>query len=133
LVYRDFPLTNIHPMAVPSALAAECAGEQGKFFEYHDKMFLEQNKLEPTEGRFSTVSYTQADLVAWAGQIGLNTGSLQNCLTSQKYLDEVNQDMEDGSAFGVTGTPGFFVNGRYINGAQPFSVFKQIIEEELNK
>ncbi|HXV26863.1 MAG TPA: DsbA family protein [Candidatus Paceibacterota bacterium] len=125
LVYRDFPL-QFHDAARPSALAAECANEQGRFWEYHDKMFLEQAK----QGN-GTVTYGNAELKRWAAEIGLNTGQFNQCLDSEKYGDEVDADFEAGQAAGVSGTPSFFVNGKLLVGAQPFSAFQQAIDAEL--
>ena len=126
-VYRDFPLS-FHPMAGASAQAAECAGDQDKYWEMHDKIFGEQEKLGQ-----GTVTYTIQDLKKWAGEIGLNRSAFNQCLDSEKYKDEVAKDFADGSAAGVSGTPSTFVNGRQLVGAQPFATFKAIIEEELKK
>jgi protein-disulfide isomerase len=125
LVFRDFPL-QFHDAARPSALAAECADEQGKFWEYHDAMFFEQNK----QGS-GTISYGAAELKQWARQVGLNGGQFDQCLDSEKYGDEVDADFEAGKSAGVSGTPSFFVNGKILVGAQPFSTFPQAIEAEL--
>lgn len=127
LVFRDYPLS-FHPMGVPSAEAAECAKEQGKFWEMHDIMFEEQEKLG--EG---TVQYTVDDLKKWAAKIGVNTTQFNNCVDSEKYKAEIEKDAADGGAAGVTGTPAIFINGRLIAGAQPFSVFKTVIDDELKK
>ena len=121
LVYRDFPLSSIHPQATPAAEAAECAKEQGKFWEFHDKLFENQASL-------STASYKQ-----WAQELGLNTQQFNDCVDKKKYQREVTKDYQDGQAAGVTGTPSFFVNGINIRGAQPFSAFKTIIDQELAK
>jgi len=121
-VYRDFPLS-MHPAAQPSALAAECAEEQGKYWEMHDKIFAEQAKQG--EG---TVSYGVTEIKKWAKEIGL---SIDQCLDSSKYQEEVAKDLADGTKAGVSGTPTFYVNGKVLVGAQPFEVFKQLIEEEL--
>lgn len=126
-VYRDFPL-DMHPGAMPAAQATECAEEQGKFWEMHDKIFIEQEK----QGG-GTVQFGVDDIKKWAGGIGLNISELSSCLDSQKYAEEVKKDLKDGQTAGVSGTPGFFVNGRLVVGAQPFSVFKTIIDEELAK
>ena len=126
-VYRDFPL-NLHPGAMPAAQASECAEEQGKFWEMHDKIFIEQEK----QGS-GTIQFGANDLKRWAGELGLNAGEFNSCLDSGKYLEEVNKDLQDGQVSGVNGTPGFFINGRLVVGAQAFSVFKAIIDEELNK
>ena len=126
-VYRDYPLS-FHPMAEPSAQAAECAKEQGKYWEFHDKLFGEQDK----KGQ-GTVTFTNQDLKLWASQIGLDAGKFNQCFDSGKYKAEVQKDFEDGNKAGVSGTPSFFINGRLVVGAQPFVSFKTVIDEELKK
>lgn len=128
LVYRDFPLVQIHPGATPAAEGAECAKDQGKFWEMHDAIFDEQEK----QG-LGTVQFTADDVKKWAGNIGLDTTKFNQCLDSGKYKQEVEKDLADGSTAGVTGTPAVFVNGRLVVGAQPFSAFKVVIDEELKK
>ncbi len=124
-IYRDFPLS-FHPGAMPAAQAAECAEEQGKFWEMHDKIFSEQDK----QGN-GTIQFTSEDLKKWAQGVGLNASKFNSCLDSQKYAEEVNKDFQEGQAAGVSGTPGFFINGQSVVGAQPFSVFKSLIDEKL--
>ena len=126
-VYRDFPLS-FHPGAQVAAEAAECAEDQGKYWEMHDKIFQEQDK----QGQ-GTIQFSKTDVVKWAGQVGLNMGQLNQCLESGKYRTEVNNDLAAGTAAGVSGTPSFFINGKLLVGAQPFSAFQEIIEEELEK
>lgn len=126
-VYRDFPL-GFHPAAQKSAEATECAREQNKYWEMHDKIFGEQDKLGQ-----GTITYTVDDLKKWASQIGLNSTKFNQCLDSSKYKSEVEQDAASGAAAGVTGTPSFFINGKLMVGAQPYSAFKSAIEAELNK
>ncbi len=131
-VYRDFPLTSIHPMAEASAMAAECVQEAGgdeAYYEYQDKMYGEQMILDGGAVR-STVSYTNDDLKKWAKDIGYD---IDDCLDDQKFKSEVQKDLQDGSAAGVRGTPAFFINGQLLSGAQPFSAFKQVIDAELAK
>lgn len=128
LVYRDFPLVQIHPGATPAAEGAECAKEQGKFWEMHDAIFDEQEK----QGS-GTIQFTSDDVKKWAAKTGLNASKFNQCLDSGKYKQEVEKDIADGSAAGVTGTPAVFVNGRLIVGAQPFAAFKAVIDEELKK
>lgn len=120
-VYRDFPLSSIHPKAQKAAEAAQCAFEQGKFWEYHDLLFKNQGKLE------------LADLKAYALSLGLDEGKFNLCLDSDKYAPEVQKDIQDGQTYGVTGTPTFFINGRKAIGALPYATFKTIIDEELAK
>jgi protein-disulfide isomerase/plastocyanin len=120
LVYRDFPLESIHPQARPAAEAAECADDQGKFWEFHDLLFENQQLL-------SDASYKQ-----WASDLGLDENVFADCVDSNKHADEVTGDLDDGAAGGVTGTPAFFVNGQLLSGAQPFSAFQVAIEAAMN-
>lgn len=117
-VYRHYPLPN-HPNARPAAEASVCAGEQGKFWPYHDKLFANPSKL------------ADADLKKGAADLGLDASRFNACVDSHKYKSEVDADIRAGEEAGVNGTPAFFVNGRMISGAQPFEVFKRVIEEEL--
>lgn len=119
-VFRDFPLS-FHQNARKAAEATECSGEQEKFWEMHDKLFQNQGNLDVSS------------LKKYAADIGLDTGKFNSCLDSGKYAQEVQKDLRDGSSYGVSGTPAFFINGIKIVGAQPFSVFKQIIDSELSK
>ena len=117
-VYRNYPLPN-HPQSRPAAEAGACAAEQGKFWEYHDRLFSNQDKLSDT------------DLKQHAVALGLNAGQFTECVNTRKYQKDVDADIEAGNELGVTGTPAFFINGRALDGAQPFEVFKQVIDEEL--
>lgn len=128
-VYRDFPLTGIHDMAEKYAEAGECADEQGKFWQMHDKIFQEQDK----RGAGTIIEFTLADVKRWAREVGLDGVRFDDCLDSGKYAGEVEKDYNDGVAAGVEGTPGTFVNGRLIPGAVPFAQFERVIEEELRK
>lgn len=118
LVFRDFPL-GFHSQAKPAAEAAECADEQGKFWEYHDKLFENQDKL-------GSELYPEL-----AEEIGLDAAKFKTCVETGKYSQEVQADIAYASQVGVSGTPTFFVNGIKVSGAQPYSVFKQIIDAEL--
>jgi len=118
LVFRDFPLS-FHEEAEPAALAAECAHEQGKFWEYHDLLFENQDQLGKDNYK------------KWAQEAGLDLPKFTACVESKKYQDEVQEDFTEGQQYGVTGTPGFFINGKLVSGAQPFTVFEQEIEAAL--
>jgi len=120
LVYRDFPLS-FHANAQKAAEASECAHEQGKFWEMHDKLFG------------SGVVGGTTTFKLYAKDLGLDQAKFDNCLDSGKYVNEISKDLQDGSKYGVSGTPGFFVNGVPLIGAQPFEAFRAIIEEELKK
>jgi protein-disulfide isomerase len=125
LIFRDYPLP-FHESAKPGALAAQCAHDQGKFWEYHDKIFIELEK----KGQ-GTVPFSTADLKAWAAQIGLNTQQFNQCLDSQKHAADVQMDIQAGTKAGVSGTPSFFINGKLLVGAQPFSEFQTAINAAL--
>ena len=120
-VLRDFPPTTIHTQAQKAAEAAQCAFEQGKFWEYHDMLFQNQDALEV------------ANLKAYAMALGLDESAFNLCLDSGKYAEEVQKDFEDGQSYGVYGSPTFFINGRKVVGALPFATFQSVIEEELPK
>lgn len=118
-VYRHLPLTSIHPEALPSAEASMCASEQNAFWEYHDKIFENQDKL----GR---ELYMQI-----ASDLDLDKSSFEECLDSGTYKDSIQQDMDFALNLGVQSTPTFFINGLAIVGAQPLEAFKMIIDLEL--
>ena len=119
IVYRDFPLVQIHNNAAKAAEAGECAHEQGKFWEMHDKLFADQSKLQVEA------------LKKAATEIGLDSEKFNQCLDTAKYAAEVQKDVDEGSRYGVTGTPAFFINGRLLSGAQPLEAFTDLIDEEL--
>lgn len=119
-VYRDYPLpASMHPEAQNAAEAAECANEQGKFWEMHDLLYANQ------------VTLGEAAYKDFAKQLGLDTQKFDECLSSHKYADEVAADQKDGESYGVTGTPTFFINGWRLVGAQPTSEFEKLIDQEL--
>jgi len=131
-VYRDFPIVILHPNgAIATALAAECADEQEMFWQYHDKLFQNQKNWERLAAEDVVIV-----LKTFAEELGLDTNQFNDCLNSGKYLDEVNNDLQDGSAYGVTGTPGFFIGNEErgyikVTGAQPYSVFQNVLDQML--
>ena len=129
LVFRDFPLPG-HPMAVPAAMATECAEDQGRFWEMHDKVYREQDR-RAREGEVA--EFRANDLKRWAADLKLDTAAFNSCLDSGKYKQEVAADYAAAMGVGLKGTPVFFVNGRALLGAHPFADFQKIIEEELKK
>jgi len=116
-VYRHFPL-EFHAHARPAAEASACAGAQGKFWEYHDKLWTQTDLSEER-------------LKALAGELGLDQAKFDECFKNKQFKADIDKDIADASSVGVTGTPAFFINGRMISGAQPFDKFKEIIDEEL--
>jgi protein-disulfide isomerase len=117
-VYRHFPL-EMHPRARPAAEAAACADQQGRFWDYHEKLF--SGGLE------------DADLQRYATELGLDTTAFQQCVSQHKTKDVVISDFEAGKAAGVSGTPAFFVNGIMISGARPADAFAKVIDRELQQ
>ena len=128
IVFRDFPIQEIHPEATITAIAAECAEDQGKYFEFHDKVYREQDR----RGR-DVVRYRVNDLKRWATEIGLDPAPFNECVDSERHKEEVAKDFKNGADVGINGTPIFFINGRMIAGAQPFGNFQRVIEEELKQ
>jgi protein-disulfide isomerase len=126
LVFRDFPIVEIHPEAMIASIAVECAGSQRQYWQYHDKIFREQYNRGD-----GVIRLKDTDLKKWATDIGLDAALFATCLDSRRYRDEVAHDKADGDAVGIQGTPTFFINGRVIGGAQPYPVFKRVIDEQL--
>ena len=119
VVYRDFPLVQIHPNAARAAEAGACANEQGKFWALHDAMFDHQDKLG------------DADLKQSAAALGLDAAAFNQCLDSGRHTAQWKKDTAEGERYGVTSTPAFFLNGRLVVGAQPYESFARLVDEEL--
>jgi protein-disulfide isomerase len=115
IIFRDFPLSEIHPNARLAANAANCSHEQGKFWAMHDKIFQNQDDI----------SFSK--LTLYAAQIGLNVEKFKECLSSEKYNLEITKDILDGTASGVSGTPTWFIDGEKVEGAIPLEAFQKII------
>ncbi len=117
-VFRDFPLTSIHPNAMPAAEAAQCANEQGKFWPFHDKLFSSET--------LSTDVYDQ-----YAQQLGLDMTKFDQCLSTHKYAQQIQDDSNFAQNLGINSTPTFFINGLAVVGAQPLDAFQSVIDKEL--
>lgn len=133
IAVRNFPLST-HKMAVPAAITALCANEQGKFWEMHDKLFAD----------YKTGMLAEEQFKKDAADLKLDTAKFDLCQVDQKYLDEIENNIKEAKKYGVAGTPTVFVNGEILPGAYPFEDFtgsdgkpakgmKSIIEEKLNK
>lgn len=111
----------MHQFAKPAAIAAEAASRQGKFWEFHDKLFANQKKL------------ALQDLKQYAKDVGLDTVRFEKDLAEPTMKKRMEDDMAEARALGITGTPAFFVNGRFLNGAKPFQEFVTVINAELKR
>lgn len=118
-VYRDFPIYQAHPFAQRAAEAANCAFEQGKYWEMHDLLVENQDALDVSS------------MKRYAREIGLDGENFDSCLDSRKYQQEVEKDANDGVAAGVRGTPTFFINGKQFTGGRSFEEFRKIIDREI--
>ena len=119
IVWENRPLTGIHPFAMGAATAAEAAHKQGKFWEFHDKLFANQDKLTPD------------DLKLYAKDMGLDTDKFLTGSASPETKTRVTNDISEMNDLGITGTPGFLINGRFISGAKEFDAFAKVINAEL--
>jgi protein-disulfide isomerase len=119
LVYKHFPLDDRHPQARHVAEASWCAQRQNKFWEFHDAVYA-----NPPDGSESMIS-------GLATKAGLDMKAFGECLSSGKASSSVQMQMDEGGHNGVDGTPGFFVNGRFLSGAVPLATFTQVVDEEL--
>jgi protein-disulfide isomerase len=106
---------------MPAALGSEAAGKQGKFWEMHDKIFENQKAI------------SEENLVAWAGELGLDVEQFKKDMASDELKKKITEQQTQGVTLGARGTPAFFVNGRFLSGAQPVDSFKKLIDEEKAK
>ena len=121
LVYKDMPLDNLHPNARAAAEAGRCAAEQGKFWEFHDKLFANEPDSSP------------ATLNRLAQEVGINIPPFEACYKERRFKAQVDASSQEGTRLGVTGTPTFFINGRTVTGALPLESFSKVVDEELKR
>jgi protein-disulfide isomerase len=131
-IFRDYPLIQIHPHAFKAAEAAHCGGDQGKYWEMHDKLFTNQTSLSPE------------NLATYAKDIGLDVAQYEQCMDSSKHGEKIRNDMAEAQKAGVSGTPGFLFGltepdgktvkvTKLISGAQPYANFKAAIDSLLTE
>jgi protein-disulfide isomerase len=120
IVFKHLPL-RMHSKAAAAHAASEAAHRQGKFWEMHDAIFANQREMSPEK------------YVEYAGAMGLDVERFNRDVAAAEVKQKVDADAKEAAALGVTGTPGFFINGRYLKGARPFSSFKEMIDEELEQ
>jgi len=121
VVYRAFPLDDIHQDAMHAAVAGVCAAEQGKFWELHDALFADQSAI------------SDQAVMNTAKRIGIKPQPFANCLLSAKAHQSVQKDIKAGNEAGVTGTPGMFINGRFYDGFIPLETISAVVEDELRR
>jgi protein-disulfide isomerase/Skp family chaperone for outer membrane proteins len=121
IVYRQFPLTNIHPYAQKAAEASLCANDQKKFWEFHDSLFENQREL------------SIADLKQRAVDLKLDAQAFNQCLDSGRHAATIQVDVQEGARNGISGTPALFINGRLLSGNQPYAEIRDVIEDELQR
>jgi len=130
-VYKDLPLDSLHPNARAAHIAAECADEQGKFWEYHDVLFEKQSQWSSLASSELENTFTE-----FATDMGLQAASFESCMQSPNIADEVNKDTLEAASYGATGTPTFFIGNEKdgfikLVGAQPYAVFQRVIDNQL--
>ena len=120
IVYKNYPLDSIHPFAMGAAIAAECARDQGKFWEYHDKLFQNQEALDVPQ------------LKQYAADLGLDTAKFNTCVDTKAPASRIAADIQEAESHGVQGTPSFWIKDELVVGAQPYATFKAKIDEKLS-
>ena len=120
VVWKNLPLS-FHKDAMPAALAAMAAHDQGKYWEFHDKLFANQKALK------------REDFLRYAKELNLDMAKFTAALDGAKHKARIEADAAEAAKLGVTGTPAFFVNGRFLSGAKPFAAFAELINAELQK
>lgn len=121
IIWKNLPITSVHKNAMDAALAAQAAYKQGKFWEFHDELFDNQDKLDANSLR------------QYAADLGLNTAQFETDRQGPDVKQRVDEDMREAQSLGITGTPTFFINGRLLVGSQPFSNFANLINAELQR
>jgi protein-disulfide isomerase len=120
IVWKNLPL-DMHKNATPAALAAAAAADQGKFWEFHDKLFGNQAQLNRDQ------------YLKYASELKLDVARFQDAMDNARFKGKVDADVADAKALGVGGTPAFFINGRFLSGAKPYEEFRKVIDAELTR
>ncbi len=127
-VYRDFPLMSIHPGALLAAHVANCAGEQGAFWQMHERIFTGMEQREWSSGNASDFR----TFLKYAEELNLDAAQVQQCVESNRYGSRIQDDIREAQQAGVRSTPSFLINGQLLVGAQPFEVWERVFETILN-
>lgn len=124
-VYKDFPIVELHPQATLAAQAAECAGEQDKYWDMHNALFANAEAWDTTQ------EAARAGFRSYAEAIGMDVAAFERCISEGTYADEVQRDYEEARSLGLQGTPAFIINGKLLSGARPIEQFVQVLDQEL--
>lgn len=124
-VFKDFPILQLHPQADRASQAAECAGDQDRYWDMHDQLFADQSEWD------TTADQAKASFQRYAEVIGLNIDQFNQCYSEGRYVDEVQGDFDEARQLGLSSTPNFVINGKLLVGAHPAEVFTRVIEAEL--
>ena len=124
-VYKDFPIRQLHPQAELAAEAAECAGEQGKYWEMHKALFARPSQWD------TTAQAARAAFARYAEDIELDLEAFAACLDTGRQRPNVEANMAEGHYLGITATPAFVINGKLLSGAQATTLFKRVFDREL--
>lgn len=124
-IFRDLPL-DFHPQALDAAKFANCAAEEGKYWEAHDLLFSKQ-------GEWSGNAEAKSVFSGYAGELGLNATSMEQCISDPAVSAEIANDLQTGAQIGANGTPTFFINGEQFVGARPYEQFKEVIDKALSQ
>jgi protein-disulfide isomerase len=127
MVFRDFPLTDIHPGAVLAAHVANCSAEQGTFWQMHTRIFEGQLAREWGGGGLADLETFQS----YAADLGMDSGALRACVESNRYAGQIEDDVRSALDLGIRSTPSFVINGRPLIGAQPFEAFQRAFDRIL--
>jgi protein-disulfide isomerase len=128
-IYRDLPLAQIHPGAIQAAHAANCAAEQGAFWQMNDRLYLGQFQREWGSGGPNDAEV----FVAYGQALGIDPAALRSCMAEQRYAGQIETDLREAAGRGLNSTPSFVVNGQVFLGARPYSSWKQLFDSILQQ
>lgn len=124
-MYKDLPITELHPQAELASEAARCAGGQGKYWEMHTELFKAPSAWD------TTADTARAAFARYAKQIGLDPAAFDACMSEGRHRPEIETNRAEAQHLGLTATPAFIINGKLLAGAQPYTVFQRALDREI--